>query len=161
MLKGLNWITRECNNFLKQFGVVAHSGKIFCWYPYTNIVDYTLVVDELSDNAFKEYLYHLGLQYDCDVFLLSLLHEVGHFMTDDELTPLETELCEEAKGKIEKRKELTFADHWEYFSLKDETMASQWAVDFINNNPTEVEDFWLKVQKRILRFYELNNVVNE
>ena len=54
-------------------------------------------------------------------------------------------------------KELEF----EYFNLPDEIMATQWAVNYIKNNPERVKIMWHNIQKALKKFYKKNKVTED
>lgn len=158
-MKNANVVTRELNNFLRQFGVVAHYGNDFQWYIDTNKIEWCEVTKDMQkiDKVFKSYLKkELGLKYNCNDFIISILHEVGHYFTDNTLTYNQAKYCDKIKEELDSRQdELTIEDFILYFNLIDERKASQWAVDYINNHKKEIKDFTKRLQPKLEKLYSL------
>lgn len=71
-------------------------------------------------------------------FLLSLLHELGHIMTSEQMTNDSTSQVYET--------------YEEYFATHDETIATDWAIDFImNKNNFKLLDWFEDTYKKIER----------
>ena len=103
----------------------------FYYMPETDEIGFSKYVYQEHDDKFLKFAQELGLEYDVDVFLLSLLHEVGHYFTieDEEL---------DAYWKIRLDKGApTNVD--EYYRDPIEAAATKWAVDYINDNFNEIE----------------------
>jgi hypothetical protein len=156
------------NDFLqKEFELSVVFGTEFAYNTCTHEVMYTLFGDENSNNLFMKNFNRLAPDIDCDVFLASLMHEVGHHYTIYLLEVEEEDYCSKCKHRIEIESEHLNADsdaerleelHMEYFNLPDEYEATMWAIAYIRNNIEKVREFWSKVQDAIMEFYVLNGV---
>ena len=91
-----------------------------------------------------------------DIFMLSVLHEVGHSQTlediiDDDLYEQEQRVKETLDGSKK-------VDNYIYFSLPSEMAATLWAIDFIIENSEELSVLWTELQNHIMQFYKDNGV---
>lgn len=123
-----------------------------------NRVEFTLRQD-WSDKAYNYFLeqeFHLE---NLNVFIISLLHEVGHFMTEDDFDDMDNLLIYAQKQKILERlrkaktnKERAVIEQ-DYFRIADEYAATAWAVDFYTNNYKECKKMHKKASKAIRKFH--------
>lgn len=121
-----SWVKKE---FSEDLSIVEADD--FYYMPETDEIGFSKYVYEEHDAKFLEFAQELGLEYDVDVFLLSLLHEVGHFFTieDEELDIFwKARLDNGAPTDVD-----------EYYRDPIEAAATKWAVDYINNNFNEIE----------------------
>lgn len=98
--------------------------------------------DKLTDKLFMNYIKELNPNCNASCLLLSILHEVGHIETYDEEEMEQRDfyygiLQLNAKNTDMPIEELCDA----YFRLPAETEATQWAIDFITNNPGIIEKY--------------------
>ena len=95
---------------------------------------------------FMDYAYELGLFYEIDAFWISFLHELGHaetwYLVDEEDWDMP-----ESVNTME-----------DYFRHPRERIATEWAVDFINEHSDLVADLSRLVRPAICKFFELNNI---
>ena len=132
------------NNFTEtHFGVCASMDTDFFYDPEEDDVTYAFVVSEKNDRMFMECVHSIAPNLTCDIFLLSLLHEVGHHYTWDNLTY--EEQCYSPSGK-------------EYYYCPKEIVATKWAIEYILSHVAEVKTFWEELQPHIIKFYADNNV---
>ncbi len=75
------------------------------------------------------------------MFLLSLFHEIGHYMTFDDLGEEDFAYSCDVKALLG----TTDDDAKIYFRLPIEIAATNWAIDYINEHPTEIS----KLEKAI------------
>lgn len=141
-------ITNILNNFFEEEGIecTCEVALDFAYYYTTDVITYSLVTTETTDRLFTQFAQDNGLEYDCGIFLLSLLHEVGHYYTIDEVDEKTERKCERIKSKLSENKE---EDCLKYFALDDEIIATEWAIDYINNNREKLEILSKKLQEAI------------
>ena len=144
------------NEFLNKndFECTVEMGTDFAYWTDTDTITYSLVVSERMDKLFMEYALAQGLKVDCGIFLLSFFHELGHYMTIDDLTDKEETQCEKAKSKLTD----SDADCMKYFSLLDEFLATSWAVEYINEHLAQIEELAANLQAAIAQFLQDNNI---
>ena len=107
------------------FGYVYSSSTIY----------YSFLIPDKSGEYLMEFAKQHGLQYDCGSFVLSLFHELGHNETMDFLDEQE----EEESLRIKKTLSTSKEDNFIYFNLPDEIVATEWAIDYINNNKQKIQ----------------------
>lgn len=118
-----------------------------------------------EDGLFSEFLKERFDYDDTGIeFLISLLHEVGHSIANEEIEGAIEDFCQQEKARIEKALQTATDDdmikklEFEYFSLPDEIMATQWAVNYAKENPLEIQIMWMKMARAIRVFYQMNGV---
>lgn len=165
MLKGTSKITKELNNFLKPYEIKCRLGVDFCFYPIGSLnnrkpfITWSLVIANKHDKTFKKFITdELGYNYKGDMFILDFFHELGHYMTDNTLTEKDRDICDTMREYIENKNKLTEKDYYKYYNLKDEKLATTWAVNYIINHKKEVQELWNTIQPLILNVYKLNKV---
>jgi hypothetical protein len=117
----------------------------FFWNFDTDKVSYCFVHSDRFIEDFTEVCNDLGLQYDIDIFWLSFFHEVGHGQTFQDIT--DDEIWE-----------ADFLSGFDYYYCQREVVATQWAVDFINNHFDLVIDLIEMVKPAIVKFFQDNNI---
>ena len=153
-LLGSEKITNILNNFLAQFELTAEMGMDFSYYYDDNLITYSLIYSEQGASDFMESVEEKSPTIDADVFLWSVLHEVGHHETIDELTEEEEEYSENTKRRILEEN----LPHKLYYNLPDEYAATSWAVQYAEEHFEEISDLWNKLREAIMEFYEANHV---
>lgn len=163
-LKGIELIDMVLNDFLKEFGVTARFGFDFAYWYEEDEIEYSLIVPEEASIYFMNNFNRLAPHLECDQFLASFLHEVGHTQTLHLLDHTELLYCRDCKEQISRQftdfitEEEDKALHQQYFDLPDEYEATMWAIDYMTKNPEKVAVFWEKAQAAITMFYKLNKV---
>lgn len=149
MLIGEEIINDAFNSWLEKYGFDTRVKGLeldFAWCPATDEIVYQLISCERTDKMFMDYAYELGLLYEIDAFWLGFLHELGHSET--------WHLVDEEDWDVP-----VFLEHSEdYYRLPRETIATQWAVDFVNNCGDAVAELTRIVGPAIRRFFEINNI---
>lgn len=153
-------ITNIIQTFLDEnsFDCMVQESTEFWYDEVDEMIFYAFAVTEKHDELFNNFNHELGLKYNCDNFILSLFHEIGHHETLHLIEPEERAFDEKVIDQIESKSELGIEDYSLYYRLTSEQIATQWAVDYINNNPEKVKALWDKVQPAILKFYEDNEI---
>jgi len=163
-LKGIKKLNKVISAQLKPFGIdKAFLDNEFCFYPDKDKVAYTLTYS-VVDEWFNEYVkqtFNYEVKY---TFIISLLHEIGHYNTLD-LVPDKAYLkAQKQKAKIdEKLKDVKTEDkekalHFKYFGLSDEIVATEWAVAYAKAHPKKIRKMWHKIYPAIMEFYALNKI---
>lgn len=138
----LKRINEVVNEFTSQFGCEAVQGGEFCYLHGIDTVMYELDFGRCDKNNrdFMASVKRQGPRIKLNVFVWSLLHEIGHHMNDDDFD-------EEELDRIYKKKARIFKNgHTRpYFYLPDEVCATKWAVDYANSHREEVLAFWEKL----------------
>lgn len=142
-------LDKHIAKYCKKFGIEnVFCDKEFAYYSEKEAISYTIfcyTTDETFINAVNE-------KYNVDItnfsFIFSLLHEIGHHMTIDELTE------EDMENEIFARSIIPLLDDSErmeaYMNLTAEDLATSWAIDYIDSHIEEC----IKVQKRFLKIID-------
>lgn len=92
----------------------------------TKIENQTFIdlVNELEPNFFQN--------YKISLWLLSVLHEIGHIQTHDEELEEDYNFCVDFLNELRLNNEITNKEQNEYYVRLDlEKMATQWAIDYV------------------------------
>ena len=145
-------VTKE----LKKFDIdKARLDSDFAFYYFDNTVTFKLDTEDREDRYFLEFAKErFNFETECP-FLLFLLHEVGHSMTEGDIVGIVNDFCLAERDRIitrvndniteEERKKLNF----EYFNLPDEIMATVWAIDYMKENPKKIKKMRERLNKYI------------
>lgn len=123
----------------------------FCYLHDSNTVCWTLVASKLRCDEFAEFFEQMGCAVKADIFIYSLLHEVGHAFTIEELSDMDWNYSQDRKASGELSME-------EYLRLPDELAATRWAVEYLNTHIDLVERFYRELQTAIMNMYKLNHI---
>lgn len=160
-LKGCKKLNKAITAQFKPFGITKVIGADdYAYYFDDAIVTFRLNITD-SDEAFSKFVKERFNFEDDNIFMLSLLHEVGHHVTDDDINENIYNFCKQEKDRIESEIYNVDEDRWlelqyQYFNLPDEIMATQWAVDYIKKHPKKVRKMWKKCEKALHKFYAKN-----
>ena len=166
-LKGVEKIENILNAFLSEFETTVVLGAEFAYNTISGEIMYTLFGDEFSNNLFMKNFNKLAPDIDCDVFLASFLHELGHHKTLDLVEEDEEKYSNDCKREIEIKAEYLNSEsdaeeleklHTLYFNLPNEIIATNWAIEYIRENIEKIKELWGKVQDAVMEVYELNGV---
>lgn len=161
-LKGLKRVNRIINEFTSQFGLNAHLEPDFCYYRNEHSVAYSLVVCS-ADQYFIPYCSHIDNRVKADVFLISLMHEIGHHFTQFNFSEDDWDKSNDIKEHINEAlgKYPNKAAKWNniYFNLDVERVATAWGLNYLATHSEEVAEFWAELQPAIMRFYRKNGLL--
>ena len=165
-LKGYKKLNKAITAPLKQFGIKkAVCGKSYCYLFNKEkiIFQLTIGIEDKWFNTFVKKRFNYKIEYP---FVISLLHEVGHHLNNEDIDGEVYAFCLSEKARIDKempsatkkrQKELEF----QYFSLPDEIMATAWAINYAKKHPKKIKKMWRKMQPAILEFYAKNNITDD
>jgi len=140
-------------DFVESFGYVAEEDVEFMCDTECDIVNYTLYDSDTSRSniAWKKYIndtFHITVP----LYLLSILHEIGHLETAYQLSQEDVDSDNIDKEIIK----LAFENALDkdncyhlfkaYWDLKMEYLATEWAINFIKHNTEECATFWRKLK---------------
>lgn len=162
-VKGLKKLNSVITKQLAPFGI----HKAFCsddfsyWYESED-VHYKLTVT-VEDEWFMDFIeetFGYKAQYP---FIMSLLHEIGHHYTIDEVEDEDETYSEDEKERISEEMQTANAEQtkvleWEYFNLPDEIIATEWAVAYAIEHTAELAEMWTEILNALQDFYEINKI---
>ena len=163
-VKGIEKLTEILQKFVKKFGCDIEVGEEFSYYYDDALINYSLIIPVFSDKVWKEYVLKTFNYKIKNIFMFSLLHEIGHHMTYDLYTEKDCKKEDETIKKIEKAlacstsyatdKNLNLA----YFNLPMEKTATKWAVRYYKTHSLEMELLWRKFKRELKKFYKINGL---
>ena len=145
--KELDRITNIINNFLEPFDCVAFAGTDFNYYPASNTIEFALTVIDEHANSFKQFAESLHPVHS-DIFLWSLMHELGHAETEDEFD--DDEEYEAAAANV-------ISDE-DYYNIPQEYAATDWAGEYMTEHEDEMIQLWNELAPAIKAFYDAMEV---
>lgn len=161
---GIEKIDELINGFVEKFGCTASLGEEFCYWHDDETIDYSLVISVPSDEAWKEYVKEKFNFCITNIFMFSLLHEVGHHFTMDNFSKLQQNKEQVAVAKIESdlkdsdSEELDKEMYIKYFDLPMEKSATKWAVKYYRTHRQAINRFYRKLNKELQIFYKKNGL---
>ena len=164
-LKKVSKINQVLNEFLAEFDAVCDMGSDFCYWNSESLIHYTLVISERQNTHFMDNFNKLAPDINCDVFLASFLHELGHHETLHMFDDADEAYCRDYKEMLHSRliNEIPIGEaeaeiYRQYFNLPDEYEATMWAIEYMRENADKVKELWEKIKVAIMDFYKANNV---
>jgi hypothetical protein len=144
------------DEFLEPLGCGADFSSDFGYDPEDDTIYFSIAISERADRLFKSYIektFHFNVPH---IFMISLLHEVGHFYTLHTFSKMRIEAAHSAKDLIEEALKMDNDDeiYSLYFDLSIEKVATAWAVDYYRKNMKRCEDFYSKFEKTLKAEYE-------
>lgn len=151
-----NLLVSLVDEFLEPFGVDSDFSSDFSYDPKDKRVYFSIMIPERADRLFKQYVSsHFHFETP-SIFMLSLLHEVGHAYTMPTLSKLRIRADHQAKELIEEALNIDDDDeiYSLYFDLGIEKVATAWAVDYYKANRKRCDNFYLKFVTALRGEYE-------
>ena len=164
-MKGVKKLNKQIQNLFNEtvgINLPITLGSDFFYYPNKQKINFSIAISEQSDRCFKAFLknfFNFGIFSSEDLFCVSLLHEIGHYFTYDNI---DENTYNESKGMTQEILELLQNDPTNdeiyscYFELPIEIVATTWAINWIAENPIQFENLVTKVSKYLCKFYEKN-----
>ena len=144
------------DTFLEPFGLDSDFSSDFSYDYEDDTVYFTIMVSERADRLFKQYISNEFHFDPPSIFMISLLHEVGHAYTLPFISKMIIESDHQAKKEIEKQLEKDNSDdtYSKYFDLRIEKVATEWAVNYYKANRKRCDDFYSNFAKTLCTEYE-------
>jgi hypothetical protein len=163
-IKGEKKLNKALTTAFKGFGVDMELCDTYQYTLTDDTVGFCLLVDRMEDSLFNEFIEERFGYKVKNTFMISVLHEIGHHMTLEDIyvSDFVYDFCHKEKERIEtametatKKKDIKRLE-WEYFNLPDEIAATAWAVDYAQTHKKKLDKIWGKVQKALVDFYKKN-----
>lgn len=128
----------------------------FGYYHNENVIAFSLITTKRYDILFNKFIEEeLGIIQNFGTFALSFFHELGHYMTYDDITDEEYGYCAEVKRYLGTKKELTDYDILTYFNLPIEKKATEWGVNYILDNCREIAELEKEIKKELDKLHKV------
>lgn len=164
-LKYIEELNSLINDFIRPCGCKAEVDTDFAYYPNEKVVTWSPFMMDKADKYFSEFVTTKYAHITADIFLWSLLHEVGHHVTYNKWQKNELEnfthtkeLLENYINKFDISEEEEKDLYIGYFKLGDELCATEWAAQYMENYAGKIKKFWKKFIKVFNKFLVLNNI---
>ena len=158
-LKGVRKLNKVVNAFAKQFGVKFHLGTQFEISNTTNDAWYAVVLSDNYTEYYRSSVKEISNE-NIPIFLMSFLHEIGHYVTKEFFT--EDEMDDEwlMKDEIQEKYDGEACKEYayEYFSLPMEQEATNWGVAYFKLHAKECMEFYNKFLTELYHFFKINHV---
>lgn len=135
-------------------------GEEFCYYPEWHAVQWGIFMNNEQENMFAQFMYEYGLKENINPFVISLLHEVGHYMTLHQFNEVDVNLDHAAKQVAAGAANgITIDTHYWYWELPTEFAANMWAIEWANTHPTELQELHHFCEERITEMFNKPEIV--
>lgn len=164
-LKGVKKLNKKMTKALSAFDVKVKAGNDFAYYWAKNTITFPIMeYRSYGNDCLIEFIKDRFNFTEIDPFTAFLLHEVGHHMANDEMEGAVGQFCWDEKERIEKELAECADDdleakkrlHYQYYNLPEELMATQWAANYIKENPRKVGKLISDCHDAIYEFYKKN-----
>lgn len=150
------------DEFLEPLGCDSDFDSDFSYDPEDEKIYFSITISERAERLYKEYVktkFNFNIP---NIFIMCLLHEVGHFYTLNTFSKMKIETDHQAKELIETALEMDDSDeiYSLYFDLSIEKIATAWAVDYYRINQKKCDDFYLKFKSALINEYKRLGVIN-
>lgn len=155
-IKGIKKINAKLNRWLAANGFEDCEAKIYTEFMYDNNTIYwsPLLVEKVT-KMFNKYINKKGCG-DIEPFTISFLHELGHHNTIFSFSNCRYNLLNFI-DKVVSKTNYRIANFC-HFRLSHERVATEWAIDFIKNNPKQVKKLTSIFKKSLKEFYKKNKI---
>lgn len=165
-LKGVEKLNNIITGFFEMLGydeITCFMSTEFAYYNTTNEISYSLFEMPLCDIGFKTYLRnHYPNMQECSMFIFSLLHELGHYLTWNSISKREKLKAKKMKKRIGRKREYTAQDviqkQVEYCALYIERIATAKGVEVLEENYDIIVNFEEVWFNAVMEFYTENGV---
>lgn len=144
------------DDFLEPFGLDSELDSDFGYDLNDDTIYFSLLITERSDKLFKEYIEKTFHFIVPNIFIISLLHEVGHYFTLYSFSKMKLKNAHQTKELIENELEKITTDdplydivYSKYFDLNIEKAATAWAIDYYKNNKARCDEFYSLFEKNL------------
>lgn len=142
------------DEFLEPFGLDSDFDSDFFYDIVEERVYFTILVSERSDRLFKQYIKNT-FNFDVpNIFMMSLLHEIGHAETLENISMKQYKKDHQTKNKLEEELDKLSTDdpnydivYSKYFDIGFEKVATEWAVNYYKSHKSEIANFYSKFLK--------------
>lgn len=133
----------------------------FYYHTEKEKVFFSLLVSERSDRCFKTFInrnYQFEVSSDIELFVISVLHEIGHHKTIFKMPDYVYNFSEDEENRIhaELKKNDTDEIYSRYFYLPAEIIATDWAMKWVKKHPKKFKALAEEVQSLLNDFYAKN-----
>lgn len=158
-IKGKKAFTKVINDFTqKEFGVTAIFGKEFQALPSSKEIEFSLIEDEEMEELFIKDIEERFPDIHTTTFIWSLMHEIGHCMTDDYWDMDDEAYFVKAKAKLDEYFDNSVDMNVWYHCIGDEYVATRWAGRWMRGNSMKMKKFVKQFNKALKKFYEKNGI---
>jgi hypothetical protein len=152
-------LVRLVDEFLAPFGCDSAFSADFSFDPEIDRVHFSILVSERADRLYKEYVMSHFNFTPPSIFMMSLLHEVGHAYTLHTFSEEDMQKFHIQKRTIEANLETNDTDenYCAYFDIEMERAATAWAVNYYQSN-REICDAFYSLFMAVLRneYWKIN-----
>lgn len=167
-IKGQRKLNKAVAAVFADFGITGmRLTNDYGYYMTDGTIDYRITEGHVEDEWFNEYVKERFGYTVKNTFMFSILHEIGHHFTLENVYESEVlyNFCISEKERITAKmqtagKKKSKKLEWEYFNLPDEIAATAWAVDYARHHKKKLETMWNNVQAALTEFY-MKNITEE
>lgn len=142
MIKFNNKTCNAINSWFEKndFDLICKIGEDLEYYLEENIITIPKTYDDSMDCYFMKWLRQHGLTTDFDCLVLSILHEIGHFETENLFTYQEWENDNAFKVALQFTNLEDEEFYFSYWDSPTEYVANMWLITYANIFMTKCQD---------------------
>lgn len=169
-LKEVEKLNTICENFFAGLGYDEIECKLdtdFAYYHGSDLITYTLIELPFAEIGLKGYLEkNYPFMPKCSMFIFSLLHELGHYLTVDKIKRKKWLHCQKTKKILDRKVQKIYDDNimiekqMFYCTIYDERIATKKAVNLLIENYDFIIEYEKVLNNAICDFYRKNNITN-
>lgn len=159
-IKGLNGLNNSVTYIVNKYtfaDVKCFLSDEFAYYIKDDEINFSLYETERTSKTFMKFINSIGgkCDDDWDSFTYSILHEVGHYYTLNDMNDTIYKISHFLEKIIEKCYRKTNSDkiYSLYYYLPHEYIATKYAINF---NPILFKGLKKELKREIERFYQKN-----
>lgn len=165
-LKGKEQLDKVINGFVSQFGCTAEFGADFNYCYETGKLQYSLLMGATANETFIDFIcenFPEAAEITDNIFIWSLLHEIGHHETWQLWSDTEQAEFDETKKLIDALSMCCESDEvyakscTAYYYILDERVATAWAANYIYFHEKELREFWRDWLEELWTFCIVND----
>ena len=160
MLKNVDKINNYLNKWLRKngFRCSVQMDNDFSFDIVNDVIHYSIIIPSSHNELFLKVCQECREEIvECDNFILSFFHELGHYETKD-LFDDEWDEYDRSCEQLESKEEYTDEDYLNYYKYPLEIEATQWGCDYIVEHRRKVNNWWNGLSALIEEFVEVNNI---
>ena len=155
-------LTLKIDSFLEKFGCTSEPALKF-QYCEDDVIQYSILITDKFDKTFTDYARKKGFPEKLDIFVLSLLHEIGHHKTID-YVPFHIRLGNKIMKKIY---DLSIKINYgwlekvayKYYDLYVERIATEWAINYAKENIEELINLEKSIYDELYMIYDKTGIL--
>lgn len=151
-------INNYFNNWLKERGFDCQClfDTDFSFDYNNDVIYYAFAVPNSHDEMFLKLCQEIAPEIEqCDNFILSFFHELGHYVCQNNYTDEDWEEYDDILEEINSKEDFIEEDILNYYTCGIEISATCWACEYIVSHEEDISEWWNNTKNLIYEFMVL------